>query len=367
MYDYGYPPQPSVDYTATHAYPPTPERSPSPTAHGQLVYGSDSAELRSDDDKSRMSDDDDDSIQLETAANDTTQQLTRSRPVVGQTRRPMLVKLKHSSANKAKNDESATGKGRIGKKGVQKIKATGAASESGDAPLAPASASAKSQLSGPQSKATTEIRDSNRSLSKKEAAEAKKNERLRLKEEKAAQKEREKAEKEAEKERKKAERLAKEQEKGHKKQDAEQKRLQAEREKAEKEKLEKDAQKAEKERSERERADKEKQAQAQARAAAAKAAAVNLHTAQHNIPLQERQLTASVPVATVPTPPLKPQWTATNQFQGKSDKPPYTYAALIAQAIFDTPTKQATLQHIFAWLPERYPFFKEHVQALQVS
>lgn len=58
---------------------------------------------------------------------------------------------------------------------------------------------------------------------------------------------------------------------------------------------------------------------------------------------------------------------ATNQFQFKPDKPPYSYAALIAQAIYATPNRQATLPHIHAWIPEHYPYFKAHFGVLQAN
>ena len=56
----------------------------------------------------------------------------------------------------------------------------------------------------------------------------------------------------------------------------------------------------------------------------------------------------------------------TNEFIGKSEKPPYTYASLVAQAICTTLHKQATIQHIQAWICDNYPYFKDQAQALQV-
>ena len=68
-----------------------------------------------------------------------------------------------------------------------------------------------------------------------------------------------------------------------------------------------------------------------------------------------------------PQAPLQSTAVATNQFQFKPDKPPYSYAALIAQAIYSTPAKQATLPHIHAWIPDHYPYFKAHFGVLQAA
>lgn len=48
----------------------------------------------------------------------------------------------------------------------------------------------------------------------------------------------------------------------------------------------------------------------------------------------------------------------TNQFQGRYEKPPYSYPALIAQAIYAAPNRHAPLQHIHTWIPEKYPYFR---------
>ena len=210
---------------------------------------------------------------------------------------------------------------------------------------------------GSTSAATAKKANSAKGPSKKQLAEEKKNERLKLKEEKAAQREREKALKDAEKERKKQERLAKEQEKQQKKQEAEERRQQAERE-AQARALQ---DKLDRERFEREARERHEQDRAQS----AQNQEVARSQAGPTAPQLQLPAVAAPPVIAAP-PPRKIAWTPTNPFQGKSDKPPYSFAALIAQAIMDTPTRQATLQHIFSWLPERYPFFKLAGQTQQV-
>lgn len=78
---------------------------------------------------------------------------------------------------------------------------------------------------------------------------------------------------------------------------------------------------------------------------------------QNNAPPQPQQQSQ--------TPAVKP-YIPTNQFQGKPDKPPYSYPALIAQAIWAAPNRQASLQHIHMWIPDKYPFFRDpaHAQIL---
>lgn len=61
-------------------------------------------------------------------------------------------------------------------------------------------------------------------------------------------------------------------------------------------------------------------------------------------------------------PAVKP-YIPTNQFQGKPDKPPYSYPALIAQAIWSAPNRQASLHHIHVWIPDKYPFFRDQAHA----
>ena len=50
----------------------------------------------------------------------------------------------------------------------------------------------------------------------------------------------------------------------------------------------------------------------------------------------------------------------------KDTKPPYSYATLIAQAINSTPEKRMTLNSIYMYIHERYPYFKMENAGWQV-
>lgn len=112
---------------------------------------------------------------------------------------------------------------------------------------------------------------------------------------------------------------------------------------------------------------------APAQAAPARPPAVPASAQKATVPPPPVKKATPKPVApprpTVPPPQPQPpiHFVPTNQFQYKPDKPPYSYAALIAQAIYSTPVKQASVQHIHAWIPERYPFFRENGALLQTA
>ncbi|KAH8929197.1 fork head transcription factor, partial [Atractiella rhizophila] len=48
-------------------------------------------------------------------------------------------------------------------------------------------------------------------------------------------------------------------------------------------------------------------------------------------------------------------------------KPPYTYASLAAQAIWDTPGRRLSLLGIYEWIVARYQFYKDNTAAWQNS
>jgi len=201
-------------------------------------------------------------------------------------------------------------------------------------------------------------------LSKKQLSEIKKAERERLKAEKAEAKEREKKEKEAIKEAAKAAKKA-------------------EKEKADKEKKEKDKEvkeKEAKEKAEKDRIAKEEEDKKRREAEEERRRILATQQPKQQQPPQQPISAVAPPTQLAlpkPAPPAPaavipgqidqiPSWTPTNQFIGRPDQPPYSYAALIAQAIYATPHKQAQIGHIQSWIPDKYPYFREHAPMLQV-
>jgi hypothetical protein len=79
----------------------------------------------------------------------------------------------------------------------------------------------------------------------------------------------------------------------------------------------------------------------------------------------EVQLVAGVGAAAV----LVPLSGATDSLPGRGsyDKPPLSYAALIAQAIKSSSEQRLTLSSIYQWIMETYPFYRNKDNAWQVS
>ena len=51
----------------------------------------------------------------------------------------------------------------------------------------------------------------------------------------------------------------------------------------------------------------------------------------------------------------------------KDLKPPFSYATLIAQAIFSDPEEQRSLSHIYQWIQDKYAFYRHTTTGWQVS
>ena len=51
----------------------------------------------------------------------------------------------------------------------------------------------------------------------------------------------------------------------------------------------------------------------------------------------------------------------------KDLKPPYSYATLIAQAIFSSEEEKLTLNNIYTWIMEKYAFYRHSQSGWQVS
>lgn len=57
-----------------------------------------------------------------------------------------------------------------------------------------------------------------------------------------------------------------------------------------------------------------------------------------------------------------PSWNPVN----KSDKPPYSYATIIGHAILTSKERKLTLNDIYVWITENYPFYSNETQGWQV-
>ncbi|GAA5981264.1 hypothetical protein JCM10908_004044 [Rhodotorula pacifica] len=54
-------------------------------------------------------------------------------------------------------------------------------------------------------------------------------------------------------------------------------------------------------------------------------------------------------------------------YQGTMNKPPYSYAALIGQALFSTPDLRMALADIYTWIMQKYPYFRKEDSGWQNS
>lgn len=51
----------------------------------------------------------------------------------------------------------------------------------------------------------------------------------------------------------------------------------------------------------------------------------------------------------------------------KNDKPPYSYATIIGHAILTSKERKLTLNDIYVWITENYPFYSNDTQGWQVN
>ncbi|GAA5871872.1 hypothetical protein JCM3774_000712 [Rhodotorula dairenensis] len=58
---------------------------------------------------------------------------------------------------------------------------------------------------------------------------------------------------------------------------------------------------------------------------------------------------------------------STLAYQGTMNKPPYSYAALIGQALFSTPDLRMALADIYSWIMQKYPYFRKEDSGWQNS
>lgn len=66
-----------------------------------------------------------------------------------------------------------------------------------------------------------------------------------------------------------------------------------------------------------------------------------------------------------PTGPIHivPSWNPIN----RADKPPYSYATIIGHAILTSKDRRLTLNDIYVWITENYPFYSNETQGWQVK
>ncbi|XP_062427096.1 forkhead box protein M1 [Rhea pennata] len=74
---------------------------------------------------------------------------------------------------------------------------------------------------------------------------------------------------------------------------------------------------------------------------------------ENRIPLQERIKTEEDSAATVPTSSPSSSWQ-----DSVSERPPYSYMAMIQFAINSTEKKRMTLKDIYTWIEDHFPYFK---------
>ncbi|XP_010225203.1 PREDICTED: forkhead box protein M1-like, partial [Tinamus guttatus] len=74
---------------------------------------------------------------------------------------------------------------------------------------------------------------------------------------------------------------------------------------------------------------------------------------ENRIPLQERTKTKEDSAATVPICSSSSSWQ-----DSVSERPPYSYMAMIQFAINSTEKKRMTLKDIYTWIEDHFPYFK---------
>lgn len=61
-------------------------------------------------------------------------------------------------------------------------------------------------------------------------------------------------------------------------------------------------------------------------------------------------------------PHIDPWWKPIDRFE----KPPYSYATLIAHALLSSKDGRLTLSEIYTWISENYPYFQQGEKSWQV-
>jgi hypothetical protein len=61
--------------------------------------------------------------------------------------------------------------------------------------------------------------------------------------------------------------------------------------------------------------------------------------------------------------PINPSWNPVN----RNEKPPYSYATIIAHALLSSDERKLTLNDIYGWITKNYPFYSNDTQGWQVG
>lgn len=87
-----------------------------------------------------------------------------------------------------------------------------------------------------------------------------------------------------------------------------------------------------------------------------------------NLMIEDRQnTTTSATSTTVAASTSSSAASTTNSERNGNSKPPYSYVALIAMAIANSPSKRATLSEIYNYITQRFPYFEKNKKGWQNS